>query len=168
MPRRPAVSIITTSWWARIRGKGRNPCPLADNLQLLNGAGALQITRHQHRGVALLFQMAGQLTGQRRLTGTLQAGEHNHRRRVLRQVQPAGFAAENVNELLVDDLDHLLGRVERLGDLGALRTFLDALNKSPHDGQGHVGFEQGQTDLASGGVNVRFGQLALPTQPGQG
>jgi hypothetical protein len=39
--------------------------------------------------------------------------------------QPAGLTTEYGDELLVDDLDDLLGRVERLGDLGAAGAFLE-------------------------------------------
>ena len=59
------------------------------------------------------LQPLGQLAGQGRLTGALQAGEHDDRRRVLGERQLAGLAAEDADELVVDDLDDLLGRVER-------------------------------------------------------
>ena len=42
----------------------------------------------------------------------------------LGQAQPARLAAEDADELLVDDLDDLLGGVERLADLGAERALL--------------------------------------------
>ena len=60
------------------------------------------------------LEPVGQLAGQRRLAGALQAGQHDHRRRGLGEPQPAGLAAEDRDELLVDDLDDLLGRVQRL------------------------------------------------------
>ena len=68
----------------------------------------------------------GELAGERRLTGALQAGQHDHRRRGLGERQLAGLAAEDADEFLVDDLDDLLGRVQRAGDLRALGAFLDA------------------------------------------
>ena len=73
-----------------------------------------------------LVQPAGELAGERRLAGALQAGEHDHGRRGLGEPQPAGLAAEDRDELLVDDLDDLLRRVERLRDLGAPGALLDA------------------------------------------
>ena len=81
--------------------------------------GALEVGGHEHRGVALVLQPQGQLAGQRRLAGPLEAGQHDHRRRVLGEPQPPGLAAEDRDELLVDDLDDLLGRVQRPADLGA-------------------------------------------------
>jgi hypothetical protein len=58
--------------------------------------------------VPLSLEPAPELAGERRLARALQAREHDHRRRRLRHPQPAGLAAEDVNELLVDDLDDLL------------------------------------------------------------
>ena len=103
----------------RVRGEGGHAGALADNLQLLHRTRALQVAGHQHRGVALLGQVVGQLAGQRGLTGTLQTGEHDHGRRVFRHVEPARLAAEDVGQLLVDDLDHLLRRVQRRGHVCA-------------------------------------------------
>ena len=64
-----------------------------------------------------------QLAGERGLTGTLEAGEHDHRRRVLRELEAALLAAEDAHELLVDDLHDLLRGVERLVDLVAEGAF---------------------------------------------
>ena len=72
------------------------------------------------------LQPVRQLAGQRGLTGALQAGQHDHRRRGLGERQLAGLAAEDADQFLVDDLDDLLGRVERGGDLRALGALLDA------------------------------------------
>ena len=87
--------------------------PLADDLQLVDRAGALQVAGHQQRRMALSLKPFRELAGQRRLTRALQAGEHDHRRRGLGERQLAGLAAEDPDELLVDDLDDLLGRVQR-------------------------------------------------------
>ena len=160
--------LVGVQGGSRIRCKGRHLSALADDLQLLYRAWALQVTGHQHRGVALLSQVLGQLTGQGGFTSTLQAGKHDHRRRVLSQVQAAGFTAEDLNELLIDDLDYLLRRVERLRDFRAAGAFLDALDKATDDGQRHVGFQQREADLASGGIDISLGQFALTAQARQG
>ena len=67
--------------------------------------------------MALLLEVHGQLAGQGGLAGALQAGEQDHGRRVLGELQPTGLAAEQLDELLVDDLDDLLGGVQRARDL---------------------------------------------------
>ena len=79
-----------------------------------------------------------------------------------------GLAAEDADQLVVDDLDDLLGGVQRTGDLGALGAVLDAGDEGAHHGQRDVGLEQRQPDLAGGGVDVGVGQPTLATQPREG
>jgi hypothetical protein len=170
MPRRPAVSTMTTSycfWRAsstppRARSDGRagvrrvdgHARALADHLQLGDGAGTLQVARHQQWLMALPLQQFRQLARERGLTGTLQTGQHDHRRRVLGQVQPPGLAAEDADEFLVDDLHDLLGRVQRRADLRALGALLDPSDEAADDGQRDVSLQQREADLAAGGVDV--------------
>src|SRR5690606_2757057 len=149
---------------ARVRCVDRNAGAFAVDLQLLDCVGTLEVTGHQHRGVALSLQVLGQLAGQGGLAGTLQAGEHDHRWRVLGQVQAAGFATEDANEFLVDDLDDLLARVQRLGNLGAQGAFLHLGYEAADHRYGNVGVKQGATDLACGTVDIRFSQAALAAQ----
>ena len=152
---------------ARLGRVGRHAGALADHLQLVHRVRALQVAGDEQRRVALLAQPARELAGQRRLTGTLQAGEHDHRRRLLGVLQPAGLAAEDRDQFLVDDLDDLLGRVERLGDLFAGGPLLDPRDEAAHDRQGDVGLEQGDADLARRGVDVGVRQSALAPQIGE-
>jgi hypothetical protein len=152
---------------ARLGGVDGHPGPLAHHLKLLDRVGALQVRGDQHRRVALLLKPEAQLARQRGLTGTLQARQHDHGRRDLREAQPAGLAAEDPDELLVDDLDDLLGRVERRGDLFRRRTLLDAGDELPHHGEGHVRLEQGNADLAGGRVNVGRRQPPPPAEGGE-
>ena len=49
----------------------------------------------QQRGVALLLQPQRELGRERRLTGALQAGQHDHGRRDLGEPQPPGLAAQD-------------------------------------------------------------------------
>ncbi len=69
-----------------------------------------------------------------------------------------------VDELLVDDLDDLLGRVEGLRDLVAEGPLRSRAHERADDGQGHVGLEQGPPDLAHGGIDVGLGETALAAQ----
>ena len=115
---------------AGLGSEHRDAGPLADDLELGDGVGALQVGGDEQRGVALLAQPEGELAGERGLSGALQAGQQDHRRRGLGQAQPPGLAAEDPDELLVDDLDDLLGRVEGLGDLGADRALPDRATNS--------------------------------------
>ena len=110
-------------------GEDADPGALADDLQLGDRARPLQIAGHQQRRVPLAAQPVGQLAGQRRFAGTLQTGQHDHRRRGLGERKPAGLAAEDPDEFLVDDLDDLLGRVESTRHLSATGTLLDAADE---------------------------------------
>ena len=58
--------------------------------QLLDGVGALQVGGDEQRGVALRLQPAAELAGEGRLTGALQAGQHDHRRRLLGEPDAGG------------------------------------------------------------------------------
>ena len=153
---------------AGVRREGGHAGALAHDLELLDRARTLEVTGHEHGRVSVLRQVLGELAGERRLTGTLKAGEHDDGGRVLRELEATRLAAEDLHEFLVDDLDHLLGRVERLGDLGASGALLDALDKAADDGQRDVGLEQREADFAGRRVDIGLGQLALAAQPGEG
>ena len=152
---------------ARLGGEDVDPGLAGHDRQLLHGVGALQVGGDQQRRVALALQPAAELAGERRLTGALQTGQHDHRRRLLGQPDAAGLAAEDLDELLVDDLDDLLRRVQRLGDVRAARPLLDGADEGADDRQGDVGLEQRDADLARGGVDVGLGQPALAAQAGE-
>ena len=81
-----------------------------------------------------------------------------------RRVSPPRIA----DELLVDDLDDLLGRVQRTGDLGALGPLLDPRDERADHRQRDVGLQQRDADLARGGVDVGVGEPALAAQVGAG
>ena len=56
------------------------------------------------------------------------------------------------------DLDELLARREALREVGADRSFLDAIDEGTRDAHVHVGFEEGPPDLASDLVDVLLRQ----------
>ena len=76
----------------------------------------------------------------------------------------ARLAAEDPDELFVDDLDDLLGRVQRLRDLSALGPFAHRRDELLDDRERDVGLEQGHPDLAQGGVDVGVGEPALAAE----
>ena len=137
----------------------RNVELLAQDLELRDGRRPVGVSSNQQRPLAALAQVEGQLGCRGRLARTLQAYEHDHVGRRPRQIQ-ASRLAQGGDQLLVDDLDHLLGRREALHHLGADTPLADALDKVLDDLKVDVGFQQRQPDLAQGGVNVRLGQLA--------
>ena len=64
-------------------------------------------------------------------------------------------------QLLVDDLDDLLARVELADHLGAEAALLDRGGELLDDLEVDVGLEQRQADLAHRGVDVLLGQRAV-------
>ena len=152
---------------ARLGREDRHAGLLADDLQLLHRVGPLQVGGDQQRGVPLALEPQRELAGQRRLAGALQAGQHDHRRRVLGVGQPAGLAAEDGDQFLVDDLDDLLRRVQRGRDVGAGGPLLDLRDERADDRQRDVGLEQRDADLATGRVDVGRGQPTLAAQVGE-
>ena len=100
-----------------------------------------------------------------RFTVALQAAEHDDGLTLVLDDQAGGFlAAHQGNELLVDDLDHLLGGGQALHDLlahGALRDLgAEVFGNLVVD----IGFQQGHAHLAHGGFDVGLGQLAVAAQ----
>src|SRR5690606_19045450 len=114
--------------------------------------------------VPLLAQPATELAGERGLAGALEAREHDDRRRALREPDLAAGAAEDLDELLVDHLEDLLGGVERLGDLGGQGPLTDGGREGADGRDGDVGVQQGAPDLRDGGVDVGLGQPSLAAQ----
>ena len=77
-------------------------------------------------------------------------------------------AAQDADELLVDDLHDLLGRVQRLVDLVAEGALAHLAGELLDDLERDVGVEQGAADLADGSVDIRRGELALGAEVAEG
>ena len=195
MARRPAVSTMTTSCWvslaistpSRATSTGSPHvasgfAPVLPGCGAKTGAPARSATTDSWSTafgrcrsaatsigrVALLLEVHGQLAGQGGLARALQAGEQDDGGRILGELQPTGLAAEQLDELLVDDLDDLLRGVQRARDLRPDGTLTDAIGEHAHCRQGHVGLEQGDPDLPDRVVDVGLGQPALAAQALEG
>ena len=146
MARRPAVSTMTTSR-PEAAGLGdalgravstgspgfaehRHVDLAAERAQLLDGGGALEVGADQQRVAALLLEPAGQLGRVGGLARALQAGHQHDGGRLRGEGDPDRLAAEGGDELLVDDLDDLLGRVERLATARRRGPLADARARS--------------------------------------
>ena len=148
MPRRPAVSTMTMSRWARLaysiasratrRPDRRHRCP-----------ARARTPRHrpEYRGPAARLTAFGRCRSAatsigwwpplRRCSASLPASVVSPPWRPASMITVAavsrgaagGSRAEDVDQLFVNDLDDLLGRVERLRHLGAdRRSLIDAMN----------------------------------------
>ena len=100
-----------------------------------------------------------------RLTVALQAAEHDDGLALVLDDQTRGFlAAHQGDQLLVDDLDDLLGRGQALHDLLAHGALGDLCAEVLRYFVVDVGFQQGHPDLAHGGFDVRLAQFAVAAQ----
>jgi hypothetical protein len=132
--------------------------------ELIDGGGPVGVGRREHRMLTLLRVHAGQLRRRRRLAGTLQADEHDDGRRVGRARQSMPAAAEQRHQLVVDDLDHLVGGRERGEHVLADRLRLHTLDEAAHDLEVDVGLEECNADFAECGLDVVLGQPAVAAQ----
>ena len=82
---------------------------LAERLELVGGGGSVRVGGDEERSAALLDDVARELGRGRRLAGALQA-DHRHDGRVAAQVEDAVAGAQQVDELVVDDLHDLPAR----------------------------------------------------------
>jgi hypothetical protein len=73
--------------------------------------------------------------------------------------------AQHADQLVVDDLDHLLARRHRAGDFGADGALAHLLDEGLDDFERHVGFEQRAAHLAQRRIDVRFVEGAASAQP---
>ena len=147
------------------QGEHRRTGLLAHHLQLVNSRRAVDIAGYQHGAASLLDIKLGKLCRVGGFTVALQAAEHNDRLPLVLDVQAGGFAAAHEGyQLLIDDLDHLLGGGQALHDLlthGALgHLCAEVLGNLIVD----IGFQQSHPHLAHGGLDICLGQLAVTAQ----
>ena len=180
---RPAVSRITTSAprffasrTAALRNRdrilvrairvNRNLELLAEHVQLVDSRRALQVARHEQRLAARAASASGRAC---RSIVVLPEPCRPHiistvTSSVPLQVQRMIHRPHQVDELLIDDADDLLARIERLENLLADRLLGDVLHELPHDREAHIRLEQRLLDELQPVAHVRFGELPLAAQ----
>ena len=128
-------------------------------------AGRCKSAGDEQRPAAALLQHAAELAGGGRFAGALQAAHHQHGDFVRAlEVQRMIDRAHQVDELLVDDADDLLARVERLQHLLADGLLRDVRHELAHDREADVGLEQRFLDELEPVAHVRFARAC----PGRG
>src|ERR671933_882649 len=136
--------------------------------ELVDRGRAVDVARrHRDRRAVLGLQVARELRAGGRLAGALQAGHEDHGRRARREGDAHRGAANERGELLVDDLDDLLARVELADHLGAHRALLHGRRELLDDLEVDVGLEQREADLAHGLVDVVLGQRPVRADVGE-
>ena len=138
---------------------------LAEHRELLLRRRTLHVERgHQHLAPVALGEALGDLGGGRRLARALQADQHDRDRRRGVEVDRLGFAAERLDQRVVDDLDHHLAGLDRLDDRRADRLGAGAVDERAHDLERDVRLEQRAAHLAHRGVDVLLGEGAAAGQ----
>jgi hypothetical protein len=138
-----------------MRGTSRSP-----SRALFDRRRALHVGRHQQRLAATLRQVQRQLGRERRLAGSLQAGNQHDRRRA-GELQIGTLAAEQVHQLFVHDLDELLPRLQRAQHVAAQGFLAHARHEVARHGEVHIGFQQRLAHLAQGRRDVLLGHARL-------
>ena len=127
----------------------------AQHRELLLRRRALHVERgHQHLAPVALGEALGDLGRGRRLARALQADQHDGDRGRGVEIDRLAFAAERLDERVMDDLDHHLAGPDRLDDGGADRLGARAIDERAHDLERDVRLDERAPDLAHRGVDV--------------
>ena len=86
----------------------------ADNVQLIDGRGALQVGGHEHHLAAALLNQPAELAARRGFAGALQAAQHQDAGRAGFEMERVIDRPHQVDELAVHDADQLLRGIERI------------------------------------------------------
>ena len=114
--------------------------------------------------MAAFLEPLRKLSRRCRLSGTLQADEHDDRRRLRSKIQPDVRAAEHVDKFIAHDFDDLLPGRQALEYFFADRLCLHGIRELLHDLEIDVGFQQRHPDFLQGFVDVLGRQPALPAE----
>ena len=142
---------------------------LAHHLQLGDGGGTVHVAGGQQRALAVLpAHQTRQLGAVGGLTGALQAHHHHNGGALGRGGQTGVSAAHQRRQLLIDDLDDLLGGGQAVQHVRAHALLGDGRHKVLDDLVADVGLQQCQTHLAHTLPDVRLGETALAPEALEG
>ena len=135
----------------------------SEGLELIYRGRSLQICCHQERFLGFLAEQVGQFGGCGGLARALQSNhEDDQRRRDLCQF--SRLCSKCHHQLFVDDLDDLLTRVIDLDTDSSRARSLNPGKECFHHSDIDVCFEEGETYLAQGRVDVLLGELPFAAQ----
>ena len=135
-----------------------------DDAQLLAGGGAVDVDRDHQGAVAVFRKPAREFAGGGGFAGALQADDEQDAGRLVGEAQLGFVAAEDLDQLVADDFDDLLGGRERHEHLFAHGLLLDIFDELFDNAEVDVGLEQGDADFAQGRVHVFGGEFAFAAQ----
>ena len=153
--------------FARHDRQGRDLNLLGERSQLLHGRRTTRVQRGHHDLLLVeLCQAQCQLGRAGSLARALQAGHQDHGGRGGVQIDADRLlATQHLDQAIIDDLDYLIGRLDRADDLLAFGLFAGEGDEVLDHGQGDVGLQQGHAHLAHRLGNVLFGQGAAAGDP---
>ena len=135
---------------------------VGDGLELLDRGRSLQVGGAEHDAAPALLEVPRELAAGCGLARALQPAHHDDGRPGADAHDARlAVAAEELDEPLMDDADHLLPGLEALGDLGAERVVEDGVAELVDDVDVDVGLEERRADVAHRLADVGFGDLAL-------
>ena len=141
-----------------------NADALAEDLELLDGGRAEGVAGcEEDLHAALALDMQGELAGEGRLTGTIEAGDEDDRGAAL-DVDILRLAAHEGGQFVVDDLDHHLLRLHGRQHVLAHRLVLDRVAELLGHLVAHIGVQEGLPDVLDGFGDVDFGDFPLTFQ----
>ena len=111
--------------------------------------------------MATFFEPDGELAAGGGFAAALEAGHEDDRGRAGGELEARGVFAEEVDELVANDFDDLLGGREGGEDFLADGLDADLLDEVFGDVEVDVGFEEGHADFAQGFGDVLFGEHTL-------
>jgi len=114
--------------------------------------------------VAGFFEPLGEFAAGGGFTGALEACHENDAGWLGGFLEARGVFAEDINELVVNDFDDLLGGAEGSGDFFADGAGADVLDQLVDDGEVDIGLEEGESDLAERFGDVLVGDRALAAE----
>ncbi len=140
----------------------------AERFELFHGGRTARIERGHKDALALLVGKAfGDLARCRRFARTLQADHEDRHRRGRIERNGRSFLAQNRDELVMNDLDDLLARLDRPGDFRAHGARANLFGKGAHHFERNVGLDQRAADLAQRGLHIGFAERTSPGDPGK-
>ena len=135
------------------------------DLQLFDRGRSVNVQGHQQGLSASGFHLAGDLGSCCCFTGTLQAGHHDDGGLSAGQKGDLrGLGAHQPGQLLIDDLDDHLGRIQSVHDVLTDSPFLNGFGELTDHLEIDVRFQQGHLDLTQSCLDVRFCQTPFAAQ----
>ena len=134
---------------------------LAQDFELVDGCGAVDIACHEQHAAALFaLELEGEFTGEGGLTGALQTCNQDNGR-VAREVDVGGGAAHKCGQLITHNLGHHLTGLHGGEHVGTESLLLNLIGKGLGDLVVHIGINQRTANLFESFGHVNLGNLTL-------